>query len=121
MIRMPHLVLILSCAAVGAHAADPAPALGVPLRLELFLDGARLFHEVAVTAGRSRIDLPADAGEVVQVDGADGWLIESRIDSATPPPEPQLLRELVEASAALDRRGAVVAAEEDAAARIGAE
>lgn len=115
--RIAALVL----AAAGLAAGDAALALPQPDRVELYLDGVRLAHTLTVAAGRSRVQLPASAGSLVQVDGADAWVVENRIDSGEPPPMPPSLVELATAKAALEREDELLAGQEEAARRMAAE
>ena len=121
---------VSSVAAVEAVAAVATDATGgaqiVPLssptRVELYLDGARLTHRLNVAAGRSRIRLAAhNYDRVLQVDGADTWVVENRIDSATPPLMPPLLIELATTYAALLQTDSLIAGQEFAAERVSAE
>lgn len=107
--------------AAGLKASDVQVPLPVPNRVELYVDGARLVHTVQVTAGRSRVSLPADVGALVQVEAADAWVVESRIDSSEPPPLPPVLIELATVRADLDNAAVVLAGQVEAAERVSAE
>jgi hypothetical protein len=127
MIRAPGLTMALAAVAILIHgtagvAAEPVLVpLPAPARIELYLDGLRLDHAVPVGPGRTRIPLPATEGSLIGVDGADAWVVESRLDRAEPPPAPPLLRELAAGLADLVRSERLVAAQEEAATRIAAE
>ena len=116
------LLIAIAALAAPAWAAEPAPlALGAPTRIELYLDGARLVHAMALPAGRSRIPLPPAAGGLVHVDGCDSWVLEQRIASAAPPEVPPALAGLLARQGDLVRRGRVLAGTEEAAARMAGE
>jgi len=112
---------LLVLLAAGVCAGDATVGLPAPDRLELYLDGVRLAHSLNVPAGRSRIALPPTVGTLVQIDGADAWVVENRIDSAEAPAMPPLLVELATARAALERADGILAGQEEAAERIAAE
>lgn len=112
---------VLALFAAGLCAGEAVVALPSPDRIELYLDGARLGHSVAVPAGRCRVPLPPAVGTLVQVDGADAWVVENRIDSGEAPAMPPQLVELAAAKAALERTEGIIAGQEAAAERIAGE
>ena len=118
-VRSQGLLLLALGAAI---AADPLRvALSAPGRLELYLDGVRFEHVVRLAAGRTHIPLPTSAGDLVQVDGADAWVIENRIDSVEPPAMPALLVELATTLSDLGREDQLIADQEEVVVRLTAE
>jgi hypothetical protein len=109
--------------AVGSGVAGEAAtvALTPPTRLELYRDGARFVHAVTVPAGRSHIPLTSVQGDLVQVDGADAWVLEQRIDHVAQPAMPPLLVELATTLAALDREERLIIGQEEAISRLANE
>lgn len=106
----------------SGFAAEPAVvAMTPPARLELYRDGGRFIHQVQVPAGRTHIALLPLHGDLVQVDGADAWLLEQRIDRAAQPPLPPLLVELAGAIADLEREERVISGQEETVARLAYE
>ena len=115
-------VLLLWLAVGAGFGAEAARvALTAPHRLELYLDGVRFEHAVPVAAGRTLIPLPVAAGELVQVDGADAWVVEHRIDSSEPPAVPARLVELATTMIGLARDEQLVGSQEETVVRITAE
>ncbi len=112
---------LLALLAAGVCAGDAAVVLPAPDRLELYLDGVRFAHSLAVPAGRSRVVLPPGVGTLVQIDGADAWVVENRIDSAEALAMPPLLVELATTRAALERADGILAGQEEAADRVADE
>jgi hypothetical protein len=113
---------LLLLAMGGGFAADSATVvLTPPARLELYRDGARFVHQVVVPAGRTHIALTVLQGDLVQVDGADAWLVEQRIDRAAQPPMPPSLVELATTVAALDHEERVIIGQEETVARLAYE
>ena len=92
--------------------------LTLPTRLELYRDGARFIHHLAVPAGRTQITLSAVHGQLLQVDGADAWVVEQRIDRAAQEPMPALLTELATALADLEREERVIIGQEETVVRL---
>lgn len=105
-----------------AIAAEPLRMeLSAPGRLELYLDGVRFEHVVRLAAGRTHIPLPTSAGDLVQVDGADAWVVENRIDSVEPPAMPAMLVDLATTVSDLGREDLLITDQEQVVARLTAE
>ncbi|MBA3699156.1 MAG: hypothetical protein H0W78_09900 [Planctomycetes bacterium] len=106
----------------GGFAGEAATmALTPPTRLELYRDGGRFIHHVSVPAGRTQIVLSAVHGQLIQVDGADAWVVEQRIDQAAQEPMPPLLTELAIAVAELEREERVIVGQEETVTRLAHE
>lgn len=116
-----HWAVLLFALGAGVAAEPARMALTAPGRLELYLDGVRIEHVVRLAAGRTLIPLPAIAGDLVQVDGADAWVVENRIDSSETPAMPAVLVELATTLADLDREERQVGIQEETVTRITAE
>ncbi len=117
---IPRLLLLSWCMALYAGEA-PAIPLPAPQSLVLYHDGLRLVSHLAVGAGRTRIALPTAVGDLVEVGSADAWSLDSRIESAEPPPLPaQLTADMVE-WAALVHRERIHDAGAEATERMAAE
>lgn len=103
----------------GGFAGEVATmTLTPPTRLELYRDGGRFIHHLAVPAGRTQITLSAVHGQLLQVDGADAWVVEQRIDRAAQEPMPPLLTELAIALADLEREERVIIGQEETVVRL---
>jgi len=117
--RIVTLVMVgISLAGAAAAADAEALLLPPPLRIELYLDGARLDHQVVVPAGRSRIRMAVGDGTVLGVQDADSWVEEQRIDSVTPPPLPNELVALTTVLAGLLQRQEQDAQDQETAQRL---
>jgi hypothetical protein len=114
--------VILVLTAVGTVVAGDAATVALtPSRLELYRDGARFVHQVQVPAGQSRVALTADEGELVQVDGADGWLVEHRIDQVAQPAMPPVMLELATVLAEQQHEERLIEGQEEAVGRLALE